>query len=150
MEYLVFIYGWRWGWALCSRDALTKHCLRGTARVILLAGHSIAFSLCLSVALIDTPPLQPAALAFVAYGFVLVRARVGRRAHMTKPVFRKREIRRKAWRAAAFSRTCWNAAASAISVAMYYCTARDMAVGVCVQAHLPYSLPPLVPGLESC
>ena len=41
-----------------------------------LAGHFITFSLCLSVARIDTPPLQPAALAFVSYGFVLVRVRV--------------------------------------------------------------------------
>ena len=45
-------------------------------RDIPLAGHFINFSLCLSVARIDTPPLQPAALAFVSYGFVLVRVRV--------------------------------------------------------------------------
>ena len=34
------------------------------------------FSLFLSVARIDTPPLKPAALAFVSYGFVLARVRV--------------------------------------------------------------------------
>ena len=33
------------------------------------------FSLCLSVARIDTPTLQPAAQAFVPYGFVLLRVR---------------------------------------------------------------------------
>ena len=41
-----------------------------------LAGYFITFSLCLSVARIDSPPIQPAALAFVSYGFVLVRVRV--------------------------------------------------------------------------
>ena len=45
-------------------------------RGVPLAGLFITFSLCLSVARIDTPPLQPAALAFVSYGFVLVRVRV--------------------------------------------------------------------------
>ena len=45
-------------------------------RDVPLAGHFITFSLCLSVARIDTPPLQPAASAFVSYGFALVRVRV--------------------------------------------------------------------------
>ena len=44
-------------------------------RDVPLAGHFITFSLRLSVARIDTPPLRPAALAFVSYGFVLVRVR---------------------------------------------------------------------------
>ena len=38
--------------------------------------HFITFPLCLSVTRIDTPPLQPEAVAFVSYGFVLVRVRV--------------------------------------------------------------------------
>ena len=42
-------------------------------RDVPLAGHFITFSLCFFVARIDTPPLQPAALAFVSYGFVLIR-----------------------------------------------------------------------------
>ena len=46
--------------------------LRGAAT----AGHFITFSLGLSVARIDTPPLQFAALVFMSYGFVLVRVRV--------------------------------------------------------------------------
>ena len=33
-------------------------------------------AVCLSVARIDTPPLQPVALAFVSYGLVLVGVRV--------------------------------------------------------------------------
>ena len=41
-------------------------------RDVLLAGNSASFSLCLSFALIEAPVLQPAALAFVSYGFVLV------------------------------------------------------------------------------
>ena len=45
-------------------------------RDIPLAGHFITFSLCLSVARIDTPPLHPAALSFVSYGILLVRVRV--------------------------------------------------------------------------
>ena len=40
-----------------------------------LAGHIIAFAL-LSVARIETPPLQPAAVFFVPYSYVLVRVRV--------------------------------------------------------------------------
>ena len=45
-------------------------------RDVPLAGHFITFSLCLSLGRIDTPPLQPEALAFVSYGFILVRVRV--------------------------------------------------------------------------
>ena len=45
-------------------------------RDVPLARHFIAFSLCLSVARIDTPPSRAAALAFVPYGFVLVQVRV--------------------------------------------------------------------------
>ena len=39
-------------------------------------GNPITFSLCLSVARIDTPKLKPAELAFVSNGFVLARVRV--------------------------------------------------------------------------
>ena len=42
-------------------------------RDVPLAGNFITFSLCLSVVRIGAPPLQPAALPFVPYGFVLVR-----------------------------------------------------------------------------
>ena len=48
----------------------------GVVADVPLAGNFITFSLCVSVARIDMPPLQPTALAFVSYGFVLVRVRV--------------------------------------------------------------------------
>ena len=47
----------------------------------------ITFSLCLSVARIDTPPLQPASLVFVSYGFVLARVRVIGKNFDCEPVF---------------------------------------------------------------
>ena len=45
----------------------------------------------MSVARIDTPPLQPAALVFVSYGFVFVRVRV-RDKNLGKRRTQKREI----------------------------------------------------------
>ena len=45
-------------------------------RDVPLAEHFTTFLLCLSDARIDTLPLQPAALVFVSYGFVLIRVQV--------------------------------------------------------------------------
>ena len=67
--------GWEWGvanktWPIQDMEK------DGGLRDITLAGYFTSFSLCLTVARVDTPPLQPAAFAFVSYGFVLVRVRV--------------------------------------------------------------------------
>ena len=54
--------------------------------------YPIYFSLCLSVARIDTPPLQPAAFAFVSYGYVLVRAQVRVRSTPNHPDIAKLDV----------------------------------------------------------
>ena len=63
---------------LAARKANRERHPTSALRDVPLAGHLFTFSLSLSVAQIDTPPLQPAAPAFMSYGFVLVRVRVRR------------------------------------------------------------------------